>query len=142
MASKKTKNEILKKGVPKNKVIITGIPVRDEFKKKYQKKNKKEVLIMGGGLGIIPAIYKLIDDLTEDESIKIRIIVGKNEDLLRKLKKKYPKLSIIGYTDELHKYMKEASLIVTKAGGITIFEAIFISIFISFLYSAIISIFP
>ena len=34
-------------------------------------------------------------------------------------------MRIIGYTNEVDKYMKEADLILTKSGGITTFEAIY-----------------
>ena len=34
-------------------------------------------------------------------------------------------MTVVGYTNEVYKYMKKAELIITKPGGITLFEAIY-----------------
>ena len=52
-----TGQELVGKGVDPEKIYVGGIPVRKEFKsmeRKTTNKNIKEVLVMGGGLGLIP----------------------------------------------------------------------------------------
>ncbi|WNX86820.1 glycosyltransferase [Emergencia timonensis] len=48
----------------------------------------------------------------------------KTKNCLRLSEKKYDHIEAIGYTDRVDYYMKKADIIVTKAGGITTFEAI------------------
>lgn len=123
-----TKNSLLCKNVDSDKIVISGIPVKQNFKveKTIEKsKDKKEVLIMGGGLGLIPCAMDFLEKLSKDDNIKITFIAGKNKKLLEHVKEKYPNVESIGYTDKVDQYMKKADLIISKSGGITLFEAIF-----------------
>lgn len=125
VASIETKNQMLNYGIPENKINVVGIPVRKEFKEKIYAKSKNEIVIMGGGLGLIPNMEKTISDLMENENIHITLLTGKNQKLFEKYNNKYTNMTVIGYTNEVYKYMKKAELIVTKPGGITLFEAIY-----------------
>lgn len=127
VGSKNTKNTLISKGIPSEKIVISGIPVKPVFKEGNGSKkaaDTKKVLIMGGGLGLIPSSGKLLEKLGENKSIQVTVITGKNEKLYLKLKRKYPDIEVIGYTDKVHEYMKKADIIITKSGGITTFEAI------------------
>ena len=62
--------------------------------------------------------------LNDNPDIKVTLIAGKNEKLLTSIREKYDHIEAIGYTDRVDYYMKKADIIVTKAGGITTFEAI------------------
>lgn len=120
-----TKNTLLSKGVEEERIVISGIPVRDcfSYEGEQKKEDQKEVLIMGGGLGLIPSSQEFLKKLVQREDIKVTLIAGKNEKLRREIKDKYPQIETIGYTDSVDIYMKRADVIVTKAGGITTFEA-------------------
>ena len=119
-----TKNALLSKGISADKIAVTGIPVRQCFYQEYAEKNtsRKEILIMGGGL--VPSSENFLQKLSARRDVKVTVITGKNEKLRRSLEKKFPGVEVIGYTDEVNRYMQRADLIVTKAGGITTFEAI------------------
>lgn len=128
VASKITKKLLLDKNVKSDRIVISGIPIRESFKKEKiieELKDKKEVLIMGGGLGLIPCSGDFLENLSKDKNIKVTFIAGKNEKLLEHIKKNYPSIEAIGYTDKVDLYMKKADLIISKSGGITLFEAIF-----------------
>lgn len=124
VASEKTKDNLINMGISKEKIIVSGIPVKRKFNCKKDLKTKKNILIMGGGLGLIPTIDDFLNALDSNKSFTINVIVGNNQKLYDKISKKYKNINVIGFTDEVYKYMKEASLIVTKAGGVTMFEAI------------------
>ena len=79
---------------------------------------------MGGGLGLLPNIDKIIKELISNKNIHVTLIAGKNKKLFYKYNEKYNNLSVVGYTNEVYKYMEKAEIIITKAGGITLFEAI------------------
>lgn len=127
VGSKSTKNILISKGVPAEKIVVSGIPVKPAFRSNNENRNKqskKEVLIMGGGLGLIPSSEMLLKRLSENKSIHITIITGKNQKLFSKIRKEFPEIEVVGYTSKVYEYMRKANIVITKSGGITTFEAI------------------
>lgn len=127
VGSLNTKNMLITKGIPEDKIKVSGIPVKDGFKSISKPTNSKQkhVLIMGGGLGIIPSYEQLLSSLTKKENLKITVICGNNEKLYNNIKKNYSNINVIKFTKQVYEYMKNADLVITKSGGITTFEAIY-----------------
>lgn len=120
-----TKIELINKNVDKDKIVISGIPVKESFNKQEKIiNNKKKLLIMGGGLGLIPQIDSFLKELDRNNNISVTVITGSNTKLYNKINKKFDNIKVLGFTNEVAKYMNEADLIITKAGGITLFESI------------------
>lgn len=129
VGAEKTKLDLLQKGVLASKIKVCGIPVKQCFKDHSQEKidksvTKHEVLIMGGGLGLISSPDHFLKQLSRREDIKLTMITGHNIKLYNRVKKKFPGIEVIGFTNHVADYMKRADLLVTKSGGITMFEAI------------------
>jgi processive 1,2-diacylglycerol beta-glucosyltransferase len=127
VADEYTKDELIEKGIDVSKILVTGIPVRREFKNTDRKdkiQNEKNILIMGGGLGLLPKLNKFYEDLNNLEGVKTTVITGNNEKMYYKLHSMYENIEVLGYTDHVDKYMENADLIITKPGGITLFETI------------------
>lgn len=123
-----TKIDLMHKNISEDKIRITRMPLKEEFFQKNLeliiKSNKKKILIMGGGLGLIPLKdrdYKMLNKL---EGVEIVVIFGSNKRGYMRLQNKYKNIKVIGHTDHVAQYMKNSALIITKAGGITLFEAI------------------
>lgn len=126
--TKDIKKHLVSNGVNEENIFVTGIPVRRNFKniKENQKTNdRKNVLIMGGGLGLLPDIDKLILSLKTIDNADITVITGKNKNAFNYLKENFEGIEVLGYTENVNEYMEKADLIITKAGGITLFEAIY-----------------
>lgn len=122
------KSSLISKGVNKDKIVITGIPVKQQFKNNvidFNESKQKEILIMGGGLGLISVSEELFDVLNTNVNIKTTVITGNNKKIYDYIKEKYKNINVIGYTDKINEYMKKSDLIVSKSGGITLFEAIY-----------------
>lgn len=135
-------DEMIAKGVSKNRIYDLGIPVSPNFLKKYDKSitlkslnlspMKFTILVMGGSLGMgkITELYKELDKIKVD--IQIIIVTGKNNRLyyqLMKLKSNCSKETrVLKYTREINKYMQACDVLITKPGGITITEAMSSSI--------------
>lgn len=127
VGSREVKAELVEKGVLESKICVSGIPVRQSFQKevkKNQAKEKKEVLIMGGGYGLIPSAQKIFSALDEREDIHTTIVTGTNKKLYKKLIKNYKNITVLGYTNKVDEYLNRADLLISKAGGITLFEAV------------------
>lgn len=126
VGAESVKESLIKKGVSGDKIRVTGIPVRHCFQQEltYSSPRTHNVLVMGGGLGILRHSKPVLEALNASEKINTTVITGTNRKLYRRLKRKYQNLQVVGYTEHVEQYMKEASLILSKPGGITMFEAI------------------
>ncbi|MEG2989282.1 MAG: glycosyltransferase [Oscillospiraceae bacterium] len=120
------KKALVCKGIDPRTIIVTGIPVKDEFRsiKTEKRSGKRELLIMGGGLGLMPRGEKFYEALNALENVHTVMITGGNKKLFEKLSGKYENIEVVGYTDKVYQYMAKADLMLSKPGGITVFEAI------------------
>ena len=118
---------LVAKGVDRRRILVTGIPVRLEFKSSAHRRpgERRRLLVMGGGLGLMPrkdSFYEALDALP---GVDTTIITGHNQKLYDRLAGKWPHIRVVGFTDRVYDYMADADLVLTKPGGITMFEAIF-----------------
>jgi processive 1,2-diacylglycerol beta-glucosyltransferase len=126
------------RGVNPNIVYDMGIPVNPDFMKEFNRNetfqslnlnsNKTTILLMGGSLGM-GKIYNVYTELQNTiNDIQIIVITGKNKKLFSQLmdmqNETKKETRIIGYTEEVNKYMQIADLLITKPGGLTITEAL------------------
>lgn len=123
-------------GVKKEKLIPTGIPVREDFYTALPQPEAREalalppdkrlVLIMCGSMGVGP-VRETVELLAKEmpENAAAVVICGRNEKLLAQLRQLDcgDRLFVVGYTKEVCRYMDAADLIVTKAGGLSSTEA-------------------
>lgn len=127
VGAEETKLELMVRGVPAQSIHICGIPVRQDFLYPAQEAHKKqtEILLMGGGLGLLPSIDTCLSALEQCKNVHVTVITGKNRALYDKLHTQYPYITVVGYTEQVAQYMRKADLLVTKSGGATTFEAIY-----------------
>ncbi len=123
-------------GVPEEKIIASGIPVKSIFYEIGNKdtakealnidKNAKHVLLMCGSLGSGPMedIIKKIVPLMP-QNTHLSVVCGKNSRLKKKIEKHANEnISVYGFTDKVSLLMDSADLYVTKPGGLSITEAV------------------
>ena len=123
VACEETRQTLLSKGVEDAHIVVSGIPVRQGFRQAAQVRPVgRRVLLMGGGLGLIP--QGILDALCSRDDIHVTVITGRNESLLAALRRRYPSVESIGFTDRVDEYLRRADLVVSKSGGLTTFEAI------------------
>ncbi len=132
------RHEFTNKGIPKEKITVTGIPVSQRFTQNCGDKNAyKEVLsldrgrdyclIMSGSMGY-GDIYELTDKILESgiENTSVIVICGNNRKLKDGLEEKYAgngSVISVGYTNRVDEYMKASSVVVTKPGGLSSTES-------------------
>lgn len=123
------KKKMVDKGIEEGSIYVTGIPVRQEFlnsrnDRKGQGNCNKEILIMGGGLGLLPDMDALMESIGNMENMHVTIITGNNKKAYENLREKYEGVEVVGFTDRVSDYMKRADILISKPGGITLFEAL------------------
>ena len=127
VGTQEIKERLVSKGVNRDIIYVTGIPVRAEFKLPVHRGDRQErnLLIMGGGLGMMPRKDSFYEALDTMPGVHTTIITGRNQKLYDRLVNKYENIRVIGFTDRVYEYMAWADLVLTKPGGITMFESIF-----------------
>ena len=128
VGAEETKNALVSRGVPADRVSISGIPVRSAFYRENVQMNPEnavhEILIMGGGLGLLPVNNAILKKLCAERYIHVTVLAGKNETLRRHIARRYPQIEVLGWTPNVEEYLHRADLLITKPGGVTTFEAI------------------
>lgn len=131
------KAELAKRGVADKRIIDSGIPVMDEFTRSLNRdalrekygidKDKKTVFIMSGGFGVGP-VARILEDIGKCRTaLQVIAVCGHNRSLYDKLERhsaelNYP-IKLFGFTDKVAELMAISDLMVTKAGGISVTEA-------------------
>ena len=125
VAGESVRQGLVAKGVDPGTVVATGIPVSGRFQPaRRDRSRRRELLIMGGGLGLMPrgdSFYRALNALP---GVHTTILTGNNEKRFQRLDGRYANIEAVPFTREVEKYMARAHLMLSKPGGITCFEAI------------------
>ncbi|MCI1750105.1 MAG: galactosyldiacylglycerol synthase [Megasphaera cerevisiae] len=132
VAASQLKDLLNQNGIDRNKIIVSGIPVRNAFKKerwhmKEKSQHSRNILIMGGGLGMgsIKQSLTLLDRIDTIDSFTV--VTGYNADLYDEIIRLRRELShpvnVFGYTNQIPELMVQSALLVTKPGALTCTEA-------------------
>lgn len=146
VSSEDMKRDLVFKNVKKDKIFVTGIPVKKEFLKYYDrdlvyeyfklnKENRTITFFVGGGQGI--AFKGIFDYLKIALKIfsdyNIVVISGKNEKLKDKVEeivKEYNKknnIKVFSFIKDIPELMFISDFIISKPGGLTTSESLAIN---------------
>lgn len=129
--------EYVRKGLPREKLLPLGIPVRTAFLRKKEKSQVKRslglpldrpsVLVMNGsmGCGKMPAFAEALARASHGAE-DIVMICGSNDRLRAALREQFhenPRVHILGYTEQVSDYMDACDVVFTKPGGLSSTEA-------------------
>ena len=125
-------------GIADEAITVTGIPISAAFGKPGTKSellaklkltaDRKTIVIMGGGAGILP-LDKILEACSQlPGPLQVVAIAGKNQLLYQKLlplaaAAKHP-VSVLGFVDNVHEYLSIADLFISKPGGMSAAEAL------------------
>lgn len=126
------------KHFPEYKTIFTGNPSSDEAIKKTPmdksklglSKDKKLVIFVMGSLGAGNVNKSIVSMMTlfNNKDYEILFVTGKN-DYDNIIKNKFPKnVIVVPYVDDLVRIMKQADLMVSRAGATTLSEIVALQI--------------
>ena len=139
VACEEVKESLLSWGINAQSIHVTGIPVSIKFEENLErgqilsklglKQDLPTFLVMGGSYGILKSAkricQKLADSLVPVQAI---IVCGKNEKLFHSLETviaqaRNPMIRL-EYVHNVEELMSVSHLIITKAGGLTVSEAL------------------
>jgi processive 1,2-diacylglycerol beta-glucosyltransferase len=127
------------RGIDSNRIKITGIPVNPKFEYKLNKQETRvklgldpklpTFLVMGGAYGVLGGAKEICKFLSErGEGIQTIVVCGRDTKLFQSLEgivdKSKNRILLLGYVTNVEELMSAADLIITKAGGLTVSEAL------------------
>ena len=124
-------------GAHAESIRVCGIPIdqsftvkydHEETRKKFNLDDRPVVLIMGGGMGPTRMDEVAARLLESGQSLQIVALPGRDKKMGRKLAKlrnnEIASLYVVNWTDEIARLMQAADVLITKAGGLTLAEAV------------------
>ncbi|MFC3746846.1 glycosyltransferase [Paenibacillus sp. GCM10012306] len=137
LAAESVKPAFLDAGISEEALMVSGIPIRPDFEQLQDREdlfdkyglsiNRRYLLLAAGAYGVLSNISGLIQSVVDKSDFDVIVVCGNNHKLRTAtddLFQKNNRVHVLGYTDKMHEWMSIASYLLTKAGGITLTEAI------------------
>jgi processive 1,2-diacylglycerol beta-glucosyltransferase len=143
VALEETREILAGKGVPRERVEITGIPISAAFSAPAPSRAELRrthglspegpaLLVSGGGVGVSLLGDTLLDLLRVRSATSIVLVCGKNARLRERAEtvvggldsEARARVRILGFTDRMHELMRACDLAIGKPGGLTSCEAL------------------
>lgn len=127
-------DEMVAKGLPRDKIYPTGIPVDQKFRENLSQREARRrlhlpeegkiVVIMTGGVGCetMASLCRTVGERTARQG-SVYVLAGRNEALASTLQKTCPSVQVVPFTKDVFLYLKAADVLLTKAGGLSSTEA-------------------
>ena len=139
VATPEMRSTLIDRGIPRDRIIVSGIPVRTEFSHPKNDRDalrerlglpldRSTVLLMGGGLGIGP-LETMMHALDRVRTPLCALaIVGRSARSEQRVleyahRVGYP-VRVVRFVNNVHEYMQASDVLITKPGGLTSAEAL------------------
>jgi processive 1,2-diacylglycerol beta-glucosyltransferase len=137
VAATEVRHEFIARGIPAARIVVTGVPVRDGFMAPMDPAEARlrmgfapdapVVLAMAGsdgGLGALPDVARTL--MHASRPLQGVVVAGRDPALAARLRRLTAgtNLRTLGYTDDIPTLMAAADVLISKAGGMTIAEAL------------------
>lgn len=139
--TEKIKEALLEAGIDEQAIKVTGIPVRDAFRrapdpakvlrKHGLKDGRRYILLAGGAYGVMSRVRNILKSVLDRTEFDLIVLCGNNHRLRTSMDNTYrdnTRVHILGYTDDVHELMSISFCLLTKAGGVTLTEAFAMSL--------------
>ncbi|EGW40587.1 monogalactosyldiacylglycerol (MGDG) synthase family protein [Desulfosporosinus sp. OT] len=139
VACEEVKNSLVSWGIKAQRIQVTGIPVSPKFERELDRRHifsklalnpeLPTYLVMGGAYGCLESTKKICNIITESQvPVQTIIVCGRNKKLYHSLEELIERSSKpmvrLGFVHNVEELMAVSDLIVTKAGGLTVSEAL------------------
>jgi len=128
------KDDLVRAGVDKAKIEVTGIPVSQKFYADYDPMRLKRKLGINNNFKTVLFVSRLAKDfilpalegiMGINEKVNLIMVCGGNNELYHRIRNEFParkNFKLINWTGRLDEYMKIADVVVSKPGGLMISE--------------------
>ena len=134
VGSDQMREDLLARGLPSERVIASGIPVRERFGFPLERAacraelglEERFTALFTSAAGSTSDLRDVAEALTE-AGIQVVAVTGRAARLkkrLQTLQRRQPLLHVYGFTREMHRIMCASDILIGKAGGLTVSEAL------------------
>ena len=137
LGSTETWDEMRQRGIPKERLLVTGIPIEKKFRSPLSKQALRErfgisqgsfaVLVTSGGAGVGHMLVLMEKLLNMPGQLEVLAVCGTNQGLLVSAKaaaEKNRRLHPFGFVDNIQELMCAADVVLGKGGGLTVSESL------------------
>jgi processive 1,2-diacylglycerol beta-glucosyltransferase len=136
VAADEVRHQYVARGIPAERIVVTGVPVRPEFEETVDGSDVRATLGLSprapvvmamagshGTFGRLPDIARAL--ITSPHRIQGLLVTGSDTTLARTLQKLTANTAVrtFGHVEDIRRLMAAADLLVTKAGGMTLAES-------------------
>lgn len=126
--------DFVARGIPRERIVVTGVPVREAFERPIAadearaafglSRHQPVALAMAGARGSFGRLSEIADVLSR-LPVQGVVVTGHDEGLAEALRRLAlgTSLRVFGYVADVRRLMAAADVLVTKAGGMTLAEA-------------------
>lgn len=128
--------QMQRKGIEREKLLPTGIPIHEKFSKKMPQKEAREllginpdkptILIIMGSMGYGNIVENLMEINDFDADFQVMVVCGTNEKAKKAIERTLwdKPLYCYGFVNNVDIMMDAADLIISKPGGLTTSESL------------------
>ncbi|PSR22212.1 MAG: galactosyldiacylglycerol synthase [Sulfobacillus acidophilus] len=132
------KDALVARGVPSERIIVSGIPVDNRFEEPVDEDLVRRnlgvgtepiILFMGGTYMPLGEFAQILPEIDRVSVPHATVVIAGREENRRAIAEHYQQESthpmvVLGYVDNVHELMAVSSILVSKAGGLTTTEAL------------------
>lgn len=125
-------------GLPPERITVSGIPIDQRFGLPLDRESALRghelnpqlptLLLSAGALGQDEAAFTVERLLALRHDVQVIVVCGRNSDLRQRIEgltaQRRQRYRVLGYTDDMHHWMKLSDLYIGKPGGLTSSEAV------------------
>jgi processive 1,2-diacylglycerol beta-glucosyltransferase len=131
VACARARHELVLHGVEPPRIAVTGLPVRAAFERipalrAPQRGERLRVLVTSGGFGVGP-VARVVASFAGIDGVELVVVCGRSRKLVERVTRVAARAGVtarvLGFEKDMAARVSEAHVVVGKAGGLTIAEA-------------------
>jgi processive 1,2-diacylglycerol beta-glucosyltransferase len=134
VASREVREDLVVRGLSWDRVMVSGIPVHEKFSEPLERLECRRSLglsdrftvLLTSAAGLTSDVRDIAAELAQG-GVQVAAATGHNARLKRRLEtlsKRTDHVRVYGHTPDMHRMMRAADVLVGKAGGLTVSEAL------------------
>lgn len=134
VASKQVREDLVVRGIAWDRITVSGIPVHEKFSEPLTREEAHKRLgtpdrftvLLTSAAGLTGDVRDIAGEIAAS-GLQVLAVTGNNARLKRRMEtlaKKAPLVHVYGHSSDMHVMMRAADVLVGKAGGLTVSEAL------------------
>ncbi len=128
---------LIERGIDEARVEVTGLPISPKFSSTLGKSEMRQkhgldedrpvVLVMAGAYGMLSGVTEVVEECVSlPERPQVLVVCGRSPKMKQHLEGKFSSKDVValGFVDYVDELFEAADVLITKAGGITVSEAL------------------